>query len=461
MTETPADPEDRVGQVLLGKLQVVRRIGGGGMGEVYEVEHLLTRHRRALKIVRAELAKERRFIERFLREASIAGRLGTPYVAETFDAGWLEDESAYVLMELLAGRSLHTLLDEEGLLSARRTAALMIQVAEGAQIAHDAQIIHRDLKPENVFVVRTEDGSERVKILDFGVSKFLDISEERATKLTREGSAIGTPYYMSPEQAAGREVDARSDVWAMGVMTYEMLTGRLPFEGETVGEVMLRIGSGQYVPLEHRRPDVEPALGVVIDRALAPDRNKRLPSADAFRRELLPFAGGESAARAKTISDGARTGPILSPLPPPPAVPEPSIERMGPTPPLRTPRSVPPSKRMPVPMVEAQAPSYRTPLTIVAVLLGLAVLVVSASYVGASIARTAEVTPSSIEPTHYAALDASTWAPPSIAVPATVVVAPPSSVVVPEATVVSRLPPRTTTRTPAEAAGLDRDPYGP
>jgi serine/threonine-protein kinase len=452
-----APAPDRVGQVLLGKLQVVRRIGGGGMGEVYEVEHLLTRHRRALKIVRAELAKERRFIERFLREASIAGRLGTPFVAETFDAGWLEDESAYVLMELLSGRSLHELLADEGLLSLRRAAGLMCQVAEGAHVAHQASIVHRDLKPENVFVVRMPDGAERVKLLDFGVSKFLDISDEAATKLTREGSAIGTPYYMSPEQAAGREIDARSDVWAMGVMTYEMLTGRLPFDGETVGEVMLKIGAGEYVPLEHRRPDIDPAFSLVIDGALVRKRDKRCPSADAFRRQLLPFAGGEQAARAKTISDGARAAIVAQPLPAPPPVPEPVVEQVGPAPRLRTPRSVPPAKRVSEP---PPRPRVSTPIVIGLALVALA-LVVSASFVGASIASGGHApAPTSTPPPH-----ATVSPPTSLAAPpptTDAVAPPPPTEAPPPSTTTHRAPPRTTTtaRTPAEAAGLEGNPYG-
>jgi serine/threonine-protein kinase len=307
---SPPEEEDRVGQVLLGKLQVIRKLGGGGMGEVYEVEHLLTHHRRAIKIVRPEYARQRRFVERLLREASIAGRLKTPYVVETLDAGRLDDESAYVLMELLEGRSLHELLKAEPQLSQRRVASIVCQVAEGIGVAHAAGIVHRDLKPENIFITEEGEGRERVKILDFGVSKLLEGITDDANRLTREGTVLGTPFYMAPEQASGRTVDGRTDVWAMGVIMYEALSGKLPFNGETVGEVLIQIGAGIYPPLKHRRPDLEAAFVAVVDRALRSDPRDRYVSAEALRRDLLPFASGERAARAKTISDGHR---VVSP----------------------------------------------------------------------------------------------------------------------------------------------------
>lgn len=301
------DAPDRIGEILLGKLRVVRRLGGGGMGDVFEVEHLITRHRRAIKIVRAEYARQRRFMERLLREASIAGRLRTPHVVETLDAGTLEDGSAYILMELLEGISLHDMIRNEGTLTQRRCASIMCQVAEGIGVAHAAGIVHRDLKPENVFIVLDEeDGSEQVKILDFGVSKILDVHED-ATRLTREGTVLGTPFYMAPEQAAGRTLDARTDVWAMGVIMYEALTGKLPFVGQTIGEVFIAIGAGHYPPLSSRRPDLDAAFVSIVDRALRTDPEARYPSAEAMRRDLLPFAGHDSLARAKTISDGAGT----------------------------------------------------------------------------------------------------------------------------------------------------------
>jgi len=312
------------GHILLGKLEIVRRLGGGGMGVVYEVEHRLTGHRRALKVVRARYADRPRFMKRLLREAKVAGTLETPHVVETYDAGRLEDGSAYVLMELLEGRSLYEAMQQSGQIEPQRLASIMAQVAEGMSLAHEAGIVHRDLKPENVFLLMDETGEERVKILDFGVSKF-ELSE-RATRLTAEGTLVGTPYYMSPEQAGGKPVDARTDVYAMGVMLYEGLVGRLPFEGDTVGELFVKISSGDCVPLRLRRPDLDPRWFDLVHRAIDKDRDARHPSAEALRRDLLPLASGDTTKRAKTISDGSRaaarsTQAYEERVPPPPRAP--------------------------------------------------------------------------------------------------------------------------------------------
>jgi eukaryotic-like serine/threonine-protein kinase len=314
--------EDLVGHILLGKLEVVKKLGGGGMGVVYEVEHRLTGHRRALKVVHAKFADRPRFMKRLLREAKVAGTLSSPYVVETYDAGRLEDGSAYVLMELLHGRSLYELLQAEGRIASRRLAEIMCQVAEGMSVAHEAGIVHRDLKPENIFLVSEPDGGERVKILDFGVSKF-ESTNDQPTRLTVEGTLVGTPYYMSPEQAAGRAVDARSDVYAMGVMLYEALAGRLPFEADTVGALFVKIGSGECVPLRIRRPELEDAWYELVHKAFHRDPEQRHQSSEALRRDLLPLVGGgATAARARTISDGARaTLGYSAELPPPPKTP--------------------------------------------------------------------------------------------------------------------------------------------
>jgi serine/threonine-protein kinase len=323
--------DELVGQILLGKIEVIRRLGGGGMGVVYEVEHRLTGHRRALKVVQAKYADRPRFMKRLLREAKVAGTLKTPYVVETYDAGRLEDGSAYVLMELLQGRSFYELVQAEGALAPRRLAALMSQVAEGMSVAHAAGIVHRDLKPENVFVMDGDDG-ERVKILDFGVSKFEESPDGAPTRLTAEGTLVGTPYYMSPEQAAGRTVDPRTDVYAMGIMMYEALTGRLPFEAESVGALFVKIGSGECVPLRTRRPDLDPAWHDLVHRAFHRDPEQRIQSAEALRRELVQLlGGGPAAARAKTISDGARaTLGYSQELPPPPPSPRDAAALLAP-----------------------------------------------------------------------------------------------------------------------------------
>lgn len=338
--------EHAPGTILLGKLEVIRRLGGGGMGDVYEVEHRLTGHRRALKLVRARYADRPRFMKRLLREAKVAGTLDTPYVVETYDAGRLEDGSAYVLMELLEGQSLYEVMQASGTIEPARLANIMAQVAEGMTLAHGAGIIHRDLKPENIFVGNDEQGHERVKILDFGVSKF-ELSE-KASRLTAEGTLVGTPYYMSPEQASGRSVDARTDVYAMGVMLYEGLVGKLPFEASTVGELFIRIGAGECVPLQIRRPDLDPTWHEVTHKAFHRDRKKRYQTSEELRRALLPLAPAQTTKRAKTISDGSATRATIGydepAVPRPPKTPSDDASGVDiPVAPARSQASAPPS----------------------------------------------------------------------------------------------------------------------
>ena len=452
---SPPERPDRIGQVLLGKLRVLRHLGGGGMGDVYEVEHMLTHHRRALKIVRAELARQPRYVERLLREASVAGRLKTPFVAETLDAGRLEDGSAYVLMELLSGRSLYDVLELDPRLAQRRVANILCQVAEGMGVAHAAGIVHRDLKPENVFLVGDEH-DDRVKILDFGISKIDDPLAQPATRLTREGAVVGTPFYMSPEQAAGREVDARADIWAMGVIAYEALTGKLPFNGSTVGEVMMLIASGNYPPILTRRPDVDPRLCAVVDRALRPDPRDRYESAEAMRRDLVQFATNEPAARAKTISDGPREVPQevkraiprASPAPEPVARSSPSIDP-------------PPAASLSSETLRARRNSAALLALVVAVTIGVTVFVSTSQRSSGGSDRPPPTT-------HAPIVDAPTR---DVTPPATVLAIedvdagsvalevpspPPSRTAEPPATRV-----RTTPRTRAELVGLEGNPYGP
>ncbi len=300
-----AKPDPLVGQVLLDKLKVIRKLGGGGMGAVYEVDHLITGHRRALKLIKPEYVRRRSFMKRLIREAGVAGKLSTPYVVETYDAGTMDDGSAYVLMELLDGCQLIDVLEREQVLSVERLVGIMVQVCEGVSVAHAAGIIHRDLKPENIFLVTHPSGAERVKILDFGISKFRD-NKDGTSRLTQEGTILGTPFYMSPEQAAAREVDERTDVYAVGVMMYEALTGRLPFDAKSVGALFIKIAAGEYLPLRHHRPDVPAEFAAIVDKAMHRDRERRYPTMEALRADIVTYAPGDTKIRAKTISDSPK-----------------------------------------------------------------------------------------------------------------------------------------------------------
>jgi eukaryotic-like serine/threonine-protein kinase len=272
------------GATLAGKLRVIRMIGSGGMGAVYEVEHELTKHRRALKLLHAEMARIPGVVTRFLREASAAGRIGSRHIVETFDAGQLETGEPYIVMEMLKGRPLDALIEKMGRLDYAQAIEILKQACDGVQAAHDAGIVHRDLKPENMFLV--ESTRIFVKILDFGISKF-DPSRTEGMNLTQEGTALGTPFYMSPEQVRGEaNLDVRTDVYALGVVLYECLTGKKPFDADSLPHLAVLIHEGKYAPLKSHRPDAPVGLEAVIARAMAVDRNHRYPTARALKQSL-------------------------------------------------------------------------------------------------------------------------------------------------------------------------------
>jgi serine/threonine-protein kinase len=250
------------------------------MGAVYEVEHELTRHRRALKLLHAQMAQVPSVVERFLREASAAGRIGNPHIVETFDAGRLDSGEPYIVMELLQGKTLAELLEERGPLPLDRACEIVIQACDAVSAAHAAGIVHRDIKPENLFLAGSD--LSFVKILDFGVSKF-DSATTGVDGLTMEGAPIGTPYYMSPEQVRGeKSIDARADVYALGVLFYECLTGAKPFVAETLPHLAVLIHQGKYEAPSHLRQGLPAAADTVISRAMASNRSERYASAAEF-----------------------------------------------------------------------------------------------------------------------------------------------------------------------------------
>jgi serine/threonine-protein kinase len=306
------------GNVLAGKLRIVRQLGVGGMGAVYEVEHELTRHRRALKLLHPQMAGIPSVVERFLREASAAGRIGNPHIVETFDAGRLDTGEPYIVMELLKGRTLAEVLEQRGPLSIDVACDVVTQACDAVSAAHAAGIVHRDLKPENLFLCGPDQSF--VKILDFGVSKF-DSATTGVDGLTLEGSPIGTPYYMSPEQVRGeKSIDARADVYALGVLFYECLTGRKPFVAETLPHLAVLIYQGKYATPSQVRSGLPPAADVVVSRAMASDRTERYASAAEFaaavarlRASIAP--GAMSQTQPLTPSDVSALAPAPRPIP--------------------------------------------------------------------------------------------------------------------------------------------------
>lgn len=282
------DHEELVGQVLAQKLKVLRLIGAGGMGAVYEVEHLITRHRRALKVLHPSFIGSEAAVTRFLREAGVAGTLDTPHVVETLDAGRLEDGSPYLVMELLKGLPLSELLKNEAPLAPVRAIELLLQACVGIAAAHDEGIIHRDLKPDNLFVSKRGE-REELKILDFGISKFTKPFDE-IENLTNTGAILGTPYYLSPEQARGKKVDQRTDIYALGVILYECLSGRRCFRAKSMTELIVKIHEGAFIPLSNVLPGIDSELEAVIHRAMAVDRDDRFNDARRLADALREIA---------------------------------------------------------------------------------------------------------------------------------------------------------------------------
>ncbi len=279
----------RIGEVIGGKYRIVRLLAKGGMGLVYEAQHTVVRRRFAVKLLRRDLAERRDILTRFQREAEAAGALENENVAAAVDFGIADDGTPYIVMEYLVGESLEALLEREGRLPVTRAAELIVQACRGVAAAHAADIVHRDLKPQNLFVSRRDDGTDLVKVLDFGVAKLQALNE--ASAATRTGSLIGTVAYMSPEQARGEKtVDARADVYALGAIFYELVSQQRPHPGTSQNAILHHIATHPAVPISSVQPGLPAALAQTVDRALASDLGLRPPSAEALGRALAPFA---------------------------------------------------------------------------------------------------------------------------------------------------------------------------
>jgi eukaryotic-like serine/threonine-protein kinase len=272
-TPSSESTDPYVGTILAGRYRVTRALGSGGMGVVYRAEHVHMKKAVAVKILHRHMTTMPEVVARFEREAVAAGRIEHPNVAGATDFGRLDDGSFYLVLEYIEGRSLSSLLGEGGALPTVRALAITRQIAEGLAAAHGAGIIHRDLKPENVMLVERDGISDWVKVLDFGIAK---VPIEDAQKLTQIGTIFGTPQYMSPEQGQGHAVDHRSDLYALGVIVYEMLSGKLPFVADDMVVIITRHIMELPPPLP---PGIHPDVRDLTLELLEKDPAHRIQSA--------------------------------------------------------------------------------------------------------------------------------------------------------------------------------------
>ncbi len=268
-----------LGQLLGGRYRIIRKIGEGGMGIVYEAEHVVIEKRVGLKVLREDFSSRQDVVERFRQEAKSASRIGHEHIIDISDFGETPAGASYFVMELLNGHDLAHELEAKGPLSARRTVTLSLQCARALGAAHSKGIVHRDMKPENIFLVSRDTGEDFVKIVDFGIAKMSDIETDGqpGRKLTKTGMIFGTPEYMSPEQASGKKLDHRVDVYAMGVIMYELLTGKVPFVGDTFMGILTQHMFETPQPLHVQNPNcnVPPELDRIVFKALAKNADER------------------------------------------------------------------------------------------------------------------------------------------------------------------------------------------
>ncbi|WP_437796386.1 serine/threonine-protein kinase [Sorangium sp. So ce693] len=278
-----------LGHVIGDKYAVTAIIGEGGMGAVYEAEHLQIGRLVAVKVMHPRETQKREAISRLEHEARVAGRIGHPNICEVYDMGWLPDGSPYLVMERLHGETLAQRIARCGVVPPNELVDIMLQVLSALVTAHDRGVVHRDLKPENIFLSERAGMLPVAKLLDFGISQAPGV-DGVMMDLTRTGMVMGTPYYMAPEQARGdAELDRRLDLWAAGVILYEALTGQRPFVARNYNALLVQILTLWHRPMTELDPTIPPGLSRLVDRALAKARDERFQSAREFLEALRRF----------------------------------------------------------------------------------------------------------------------------------------------------------------------------
>jgi serine/threonine-protein kinase len=291
------------GEILAHKYRIDRVLGAGAMGVVVAAHHLGLDTRVAIKLMRRELWGNEEAVVRFSREARAAAKLTSEHVARVLDVGVLETGAPYMVMEFLDGADLHKWLALHGPLPVEQAVDFVLQASEAIAEAHQLGIVHRDLKPSNLFCVPRTDGTLCIKVLDFGISKMSIVSTAGSNvSMTRTATVIGTPLYMSPEQMeSSRGVDARADVWALGVILFELLAGKSPFYADSLPEVCLKIATRPPPPLRDLRGDAPRDIEVAILKCLQKDREGRFQSVADYYSAIAPFGSGDGRAAAERI----------------------------------------------------------------------------------------------------------------------------------------------------------------
>ena len=297
-------PQVAAGTIIGGKYRLVRYVAAGGMGTVYEAQHTVLKRRVALKLLHPELATKRDSLARFEREAQAAGSVESENVAAALDFGIAENGSPYLVLEYLAGETLRALVERSGRLPLARATDIAVQACRGVGAAHKAGIVHRDLNPQNIFVCRRDDGTDLVKVLDFGIAKL----ESSRSAETHTGTILGTPAYLAPEQARGeKNVDQRADVYGLGAVLYEMLAGEKPHPGDSHNATLHHICTQPALPLDSERLGLPPALVDVVMAALCSDPSGRPGSTDELAHHLALWAKREVWPVPPEEVEGART----------------------------------------------------------------------------------------------------------------------------------------------------------
>ncbi len=273
-----------IGEVLSGTYRIERLVGKGSMGTVYEASHLRLPRRFAVKVLATSVNPEKNSAARFRQEAQVTSQLGHPNIVEVVDFNFTVDGLPFIVMELLEGEDLGTRLERVGRFEPEEVERVLEQAASALTAAHGKGVVHRDLKPQNIYISKGGDGQELVKVVDFGISKVLG----QQGNMTTADVVIGTPYFMSPEQALGNKelVDQRTDVFAMGVILYAMLSGELPFEGDAIPNILYNIVHGERPSLQARCPGLPAAMEQAVHKALARDPERRQASMEELKHDF-------------------------------------------------------------------------------------------------------------------------------------------------------------------------------